>query len=54
MKKKAAASSHRVMETGPVCAAAASQRMPMTAAMLNSTRSRRPSSRRSWGSVAVF
>ena len=54
MKKKPAASSHRVMETGPVCAAAANQRMPMTAAMLNNTRSRRPSSRRSWGSVEVF
>src|SRR5437762_3489552 len=45
-KKSPAASTHNVIEPGPVCAAAASQRMPATAAILKRTRSRSPSSRR--------
>ena len=43
----AAAETQRNSDPEPICAAAASQRMPTTAAVLNRTRSRTPSSRRS-------
>src|SRR5260370_6355308 len=46
-KKKSAAMIHRLMEDVPLWAAAAIQRGPSTAAMLNSKTSHRPISRRS-------
>src|SRR6185369_7049346 len=46
-KKKTAASTHRLMEEEPLCAAAAIQRGPSTAAMLNSSTSQKPMARRS-------
>src|SRR5260221_13233276 len=47
-KKSVAASTHRLMEEVPLCAAAAIQRGPRTAAMLNSRTSQKPIARRNW------
>src|SRR5437660_7458321 len=47
-KKKVAASTHRLIEEVPLCAAAAIQRGPSTAAMLNSSTSQKPIARRNW------
>src|SRR6476659_4733237 len=46
MKKNNAASAHKLMEEVPLWAAAAIQRGPSTAAMLNSRTSQKPISRR--------
>src|SRR5690349_9187012 len=46
-KKSTAASTHRLIEGVPLCAAAAIQRGPSTAAMLNSNTSQKPMARRS-------
>jgi len=45
-KKKSAAKTQRLMEEGPLWAAAAIQRGPSTAAILNSSTSQNPISRR--------
>src|ERR1051326_7602779 len=45
-KKNTAASTHRLMDDVPLCAAAAIQRGPSTAAMLNSSTSQKPMARR--------
>src|SRR5690348_9313589 len=45
-KKRKAASSHRLIEEVPLCAAAAIQRGPRTAAMLKSSTSQKPITRR--------
>src|SRR5260370_19166868 len=46
-KNRTAAKTHRLMEDVPLCAAAAIQRGPRTAAMLNRRTSQKPISRRS-------
>ncbi len=53
MKKRMAASSHRVRELGPALAAVATQVIPMTATRLKSTRSRKVSARSSCGVVSL-
>src|SRR5579871_3627503 len=45
-KKSTAANTHRLMDDEPLCAAAAIQRGPSTAAMLNSSTSQKPIARR--------
>src|SRR6478609_1392643 len=45
-KKNTAASTHKLMDDVPLCAAAAIQRGPSTAAMLNSSTSQKPMARR--------
>src|SRR3954468_2989982 len=45
-KKRTAASTHKLIEDVPLCAAAAIQRGPSTAAMLNSSTSQKPMARR--------
>src|SRR5215471_3063528 len=52
-KKRSAASIHRLMEEVPLWAAVAIQRGPRTAAMLNSSTSQKPISRRSWDLALV-
>src|SRR2546423_2950067 len=47
-KKRPAANTHKLMDEVPLCAAAAIQRGPRTAAILKSSTSQRPISRRSW------
>src|SRR5690349_21679245 len=47
-KKRTVAKIHRLMEEGPLWAAAAIQRGPSTAAMLKSRTSQKPIARRSW------
>src|ERR1700746_1145807 len=44
-----AARPHRLIDDVPLCAAAAIQRGPSTAAMLNRRTSQKPIARRSWG-----
>src|SRR5437763_3051889 len=46
-KNSTAASTHRLIDDVPLCAAAAIQRGPSTAAMLNSSTSQKPITRRS-------
>ncbi len=46
-KNSTAASTHKLMDEVPLCAAAAIQRGPSTAAMLNSSTSQNPMARRS-------
>ncbi len=46
-KKNTAAKNHKLMDDVPLCAAAAIQRGPSTAAMLNSSTSQKPMARRS-------
>src|SRR5690349_8865525 len=45
-KKNTAASTHKLMDDVPLCAAAAIQRGPSTAAMLNRSTSQKPMARR--------
>src|SRR5215467_6638325 len=45
-KKSTAASTHKLIEDAPLCAAAAIQRGPSTAAMLNNSTSQKPMARR--------
>src|SRR6476660_2895219 len=52
-KKSTAASTHRLMDDVPLCAAAAIQRGPSTAAMLNSSTSQKPMARRNCDFGAV-
>src|SRR5438309_3911451 len=52
-KKNTAASTHRLMDEVPLCAAAAIQRGPSTAAMLNSSTSQKPMARRNCDFGAV-
>ena len=55
-KKSSAASTHKLIEDVPLCAAAAIQRGPRTAAMLNRSTSHKPIVRRScdvWGELSV-
>src|SRR6476660_6790971 len=52
-KKNTAASTHKLMDEVPLCAAAAIQRGPSTAAMLNSSTSQKPMARRSCDFGAV-
>src|SRR5260370_37476960 len=47
-KNRTAAKTHRLMDDVPLCAAAAIQRGPRTAAMLNRSTSQKPIARRSW------
>ena len=52
-KKNTAASTHKLMDEVPLCAAAAIQRGPSTAAMLNSSTSQKPMARRNCDFGAV-
>src|SRR4051812_14806629 len=52
-KKNTAASTHKLMDEVPLCAAAAIQRGPSTAAMLKSSTSQKPMARRNCDFGAV-